>query len=250
MHPAWYALAATMAVASLSPSQASTPAAAGSSDAVTGRARALFADANHFWSGEIAALGGQYLSARLMIYDGGQIKDACGTKLTFSGAFYCPSQKQVYLDRGNLQQLMQGLPAPQRDLALAAVLGHELGQHVQAMIGTTALVEQARARSRPKLSRQTWITAALQADCYAGLWVHAAQMDGTIKPGADVAASLAAVTKLTHRHDTHLASGVEMPDPVLDYASAAQRRKWFERGMHTGNFNDCDTFSAQAGGTL
>jgi len=254
IHLAWFALAVTLAAASAWPVVATATTAAdaatGPTDGIAGRAQALFAHANEFWSREIATLGGGYLTAKLTVYDGGQVKDACGTQLTFSGPFYCPMEQKVYLDQAYLQQLMQRLPAPQFDLALAAVLGHELGRHIQTQVGTTALVEQARARSRPKVSRQTWITAALQADCYAGLWVHAAQMDGTIKSGAGVAAALSAVSDLTHQHDTHLASGVEMPDPVLDYGTAAQRLKWFQRGMDSGNFNDCDTFGARAAGKL
>ncbi|MGH8142903.1 MAG: neutral zinc metallopeptidase [Steroidobacteraceae bacterium] len=226
------------------------PASAASSNNLRARAQALFEHANAYWSKEIAALGGRYLPAKLMLYPGGHIVDPCGTKLTFSGPFYCPPQQAVYLDQAYLQQLMQRAGSSDSDTVLAYMIGHGLARHIQAMVGTTALVEQARARSSAQLSRQTWITAALQADCYTGLWIRTAQMDGTIKSGADMSAAMSVVATVTHQRDTHLAAGVQMPDPVLDYATPQQRTKWFQRGLDTGNFNDCDTFGAQAAGKL
>jgi predicted metalloprotease len=80
--------------------------------------------------------------------------------------------------------------------------------------------------------------------------MRAAQMDGTVKPGTDMSAVLSVVAAVTHQSDTHLAAGVQMPDPILDYATPEQRLKWFQRGLDTGNFNDCDTFSAEAAGKL
>ncbi len=239
-----------IAVAAMSAAGSIRPAAAASADTLTAREQALFGHANNFWSTEIAALGGRYLPAELKIFSGGSVTNACGTKLTFSGQFYCPSEEAVYLDQAYVQQLMHQASAPDFEVALALVIGHEVGRHIQTMIGTTGLVEQARARSGAQLSRQTWITAALQADCYAGLWVRSAQMDGIIKPGVDISAALSAVAAVTHARDTHQAAGVGMPDPVLDYATPAQRLKWFQRGLDTGSFNDCDTFGAQSAGKL
>ncbi|HEX4024762.1 MAG TPA: neutral zinc metallopeptidase [Steroidobacteraceae bacterium] len=246
-------VAAALAASSALP--AAVPAgggiSAGANAGIGARAQALLAHGNDYWSREIASLGGsQYLPAKLAVYSTGHIDDVCGTRLNFSGPFYCPSDQKIYLDQDYLRALMRQVPAPDFDVALAAVIGHEFGRHIQTLVGTTALVEQARARSTAQVSRQTWITAALQADCYAGVWMHAAQMDGTIKPGADVSAALSAVAAVSRRLDTHRPSGVEMPDPVMGYASAAQRLKWFRQGLDTGSFNDCDTFKAEAAGTL
>jgi hypothetical protein len=247
MRPARLALivtAAMVATASI------PPVAAAPANTLAAREQTLFDHGNNFWSKEIAALGGRYLPAKLTVYSGGTIADPCGTKFTFSGQFYCPPEQGTYLDQAYVRQLMHQAGSANSDAALAYVIGRGLARHIQAMIGTTGLVEQARARSTAQLSRQTWITAALQADCYTGLWMRAAQMDGTVKPGADLSAVLSAVAAVTHRSDTHLAAGVQMPDPILDYATPEQRQKWFQRGLDTGNFNDCDTFKAEAAGKL
>lgn len=217
---------------------------------VTGQAKALMADANSFWSQEIASLGGQYQPAALTGFTGQISGGACGAQGAFSGPFYCPANERVYLDQAFVRQVMQQAPGAEGDLALAYLIGHELGHHIQDLIGTTTAVEQARERSTPQVSRRTWMTAELQTDCYAGLSVRSALMHGQIKPGANVAATLDAVAAVSHERDTHLAGGQQMPDPVLDYGTAAQRLKWFQRGLNSGRFNDCDTFGAQAAGTL
>jgi predicted metalloprotease len=237
---------ATSAAAAASVTAAAAAAAAAPVDGeLVGRERALFAHANDFWSRQIAALGGHYLPAKLKLFSD-RASNVCGTRITFTGPFYCPSELTVYLDQGYVQALKRRAAAGGFDTALAVVIGYGLARHIQTIVGTTFLVQQARARSTAQLSRQTWITAALQAGCYAGLWARAAQKDGTIKAGGDISAALATVAAVSHQRDTHLSAGEQMPDPIMDYATPAQRLKWFQQGLDSGNFNDCDTFDARA----
>jgi predicted metalloprotease len=243
-------LAAAMLAAAIAPAvTAGAAAAAAPADSeLVAHERALFAHANDFWSREIAALGGHYLPAKLKLFSD-RAGNACGTHSTFTGPFYCPSELTVYLDQAYVQALKQRAGAGEFDTALAIVIGYGVARHIQTIVGTTFLVEQARARSTAKVSRQTWTTAALQAGCYAGLWARAAQKDGTIKAG-DMSAALATVAAVSHQRDTHLSAGEQMPDPIMDYVTPAQRLKWFQQGLDSGNFNDCDTFNAQAQGKL
>jgi uncharacterized protein len=178
----------------------------------------------------------------------GTVNGVCMAGQPLTGPFYCPSDERIYLDQSFLQQVAQRA-GPAGDLALAYIVGHELGEHVQALVGTTALVEQARSSSTAAVSARTWTTAELQSDCYAGLWVRWGLMQRQIRAG-DPAAALDAVAASSRELQAHLPKGAVMVDPIQTYGTAAQRLKWFQRGEDTGNFNDCDTFSAEAAGTL
>ena len=217
--------------------------------AVGPQATALFSAANDFWSQEFSSLGGQYQPATLALFRQ-QVRGACDTQAALTGSFYCPADQRVYLDQTFLEQVAQRADGAS-DLALAYIIGHEIGHHVQYLSGTTALVEQARSRSAPALSARTWSTAELQADCYAGLWMRSAAKRGRIQRATDasVAPALEAVTALSEQWSTHLAAGHTMADPFTRSA-AAQRLKWFERGLDSGDAGACNTFRAAAAGQL
>jgi uncharacterized protein len=239
-------LAATAFAANASAANSAAAQAAAHTD--TTQAETLFRDANQFWSHEFTS-GGSYRAAQLQLFDG-HIRGVCGAAGTLTGPFYCPAEMKVYLDQNFLQQVTQRTPGPADDFALGYVIGHEMGLHIQNLVGTLDLVEQARENSAPALSARTWMTQELQADCFAGLWVRSAVMHGKLKPIADPAAVLSAVSSVTQQHEAHLAQGETMVDPLLTYGTVAQRLKWFQRGMDGGRFNDCDTFSAEAAGKL
>ena len=217
-------------------------------DATTTRAEALFQTANRFWAEELKA-GKDYVPAQLVLFDG-QIRGACSVSRSLTGPFYCPSDLKVYLDADFLHQLEQHVSGTVEDFALGYVVGHELGQHIQNLVGTTSLVEQARADSVAALSARTWMTQELQADCFAGLWLRSALMHGQIKSVADPAAALDAISSISRARQAHLALGETMVDPLLTYGTSALRLKWFQRGLDSGRFNDCDTFRAEAAGKL
>jgi predicted metalloprotease len=214
----------------------------------TARAQTLFADANGFWSQEFMSLGGQYRNPTLALFNK-TIKGACSAQGSLSGSFYCPADQKVYLDQTFPQQVAAHSTGT-GDEALAYLIGHEVGHHVQDLLGTTESVEQARSRSTPQVSARTWATEELQTDCYAGLWLGAAVKRGKIKLDADVSAMLDAVAAVSQEQATHLAAGQLVADPVLTYGTPAQRLKWFRRGLDNARFGDCDTFGAEAAGQL
>ncbi len=210
-------------------------------------AASLLADANHFWSRELRALGGQYQAPGFVQFDG-HITGACSADRTLSESFYCPSTGTIYFD-AQFARLLQARSAQNADAALAYVIGREVGHHVQNLLGTTAVVEQARARSTPELSARTWTTAELQADCYAGLWLHSAMQRQVVKMPSEVAGVLDAASALTREQMAHLASGQVIVDPI-NYGTPAQRIAWFQRGLNGASTADCDTFKAEQRGML
>lgn len=223
-------------------------AAPGATDTTSARAGALFQKANQFWAGELRE-GKAYIPAQLVLFHG-QIRAVCGAAGSLTGPFYCPSDLKVYLDSQFLHQVARRTSGPLEDYALGYVIGHELGQHIQNLVGTTSLVEQARADSVASLSARTWMTQELQADCFAGLWMRSALMRQQIRPAADPSAALEAVSSVSQARLARPASGETMVDPLLTYATPALRLKWFQRGLDSGHFNDCNTFGAEAAGRL
>lgn len=225
---------------------AAVQAAAPTASAVA-RAQALFADANAYWTREFVTLKAVYQPAALTIYTH-RLSNSCGVTGSILGPFYCPGDSHVYLP-GDYLQRVADKAGSSADLALAYVVDHEVGAHIQDLIGTTEQVEQARARSTPELSARTWMVAELQADCYAGLAVRDGQAQRQIGSG-DPSVALQAVASVTQAAQAHLKSGEVMPDPVQTYGTPAQRLSWFQRGLSTGAFTACDTFSAEAAGKL
>jgi hypothetical protein len=208
----------------------------------------LLSNVDGFWSQQIAALGGHYRPPNLVNFTTPARSGLCAVQAALSGPFYCPVDETVYLDQPFLQHLAKSA-AGQARFALGYVVAHEVAHHVQNLLGTTALVDQARARSTPQLARRTLTTLELQADCYAGLWARWAHAHGTLQVPTDAAATLNRVAAFSHAWQSQLASGQEMLDP-LDQGSAAQRLKWFQRGFDVGRFSDCDTFGAETAGNL
>lgn len=208
--------------------------------------RELYRQVEAFWSAEIGALGGKYRPAALVFF--GQPPDhACGSDGVLRGPFYCPSSETVYLDLRFLQHLAERAPGT-AETALGYIVAHELAHHVQNIIGTTALVEQARARSNPTLAARTLTSFELQADCYAGLWLHWAQQHGQRVAPDELTEALAAIAASSQQLQSHLASGEQMLDP-LTHGTPALRLNWLRRGLEHGDFNACDTFGAEAGGS-
>jgi predicted metalloprotease len=205
-------------------------------------ADALFQAGQKFWTEEIAILGGRYQPARLAHFTG-PAKGVCGQSGAVVGSFYCPSEGTIYIDDAAAAALSERAHS-EAVAAAAYVIGHELAHHVQAIIGTTAVVQQARMRSAPEIASRTFATFELQADCYAGLWLRWASGQGSIKLSGDLAPLLTAVAP----PDRPVATGQQALDP-LNQGTAAQRLTWVQRGLG-GQFNDCDTFGAAAAGKL
>lgn len=207
----------------------------------------LFRSVDDFWSQQIGALGGRYRSPKLSSFSQ-SMSGVCDVRITLTGAFYCPVNETVYLDEAFLRELVER-SRDEGNAALGYVVAHELAHHIQNIIGTTGLVNQARSRSTPQLGNRILTTMELQADCYAGLWVRWAQAHGAIKLPADISKTLDTVAAIGQEWQLHVAVGQQVLDPFT-HGSEAQRLKWFRRGSDTGQFGDCDTFGAQANGNL
>jgi len=205
----------------------------------------LMQQMNAYWVREFRVLKAVYQPASLRFYQHA-LSNGCQVGAATVGPFYCPDESRVYLQQEYLTQLQAraGSAAP---LALAYLVGHELGKHIQDLVGTTEQVEQARARDTAELSARTWAIAELQADCFGGLAVRGAQPQLARQ---DFSAALQAVASTTQSQRANLPAGEVMPDPVQSYATAAQRLSWFQRGLASGNYAECDTFSAAAAGKL
>lgn len=204
------------------------------------RVQALLGDANGTWSQQFKSLGSQY-SAPATTFFSQTVRKACGAEVALTGSFYCPDERKIYFDLA---------ASAADDGALAYLVGHELGHHVQSLLGTTALVAQARSRSSPARSARTWMVAELQADCYAGIWLGSAIKRGVIHPGGELSAVLDTAAAVSRSANAQLPAGAQAPDPVLTYGTAPQRLTWLQRGIDGGSINQCDTFGAESSGKL
>ena len=209
-------------------------------DVIVQRVQALLHDANSTWSQQFQSLGAQYPAPEITFFRQ-TVRKACGSDIALTGTFYCPDERRIFFD--------QSAGSPD-DAAIAYLIGHELGHHVQSLLGTTALVAQARSRSSPAVSARTWMVAELQADCYAGIWLGSAIKRGGIHPDRALSAVLDTAAAVSQSTNAHLPSGAQAPDPVLTYGTAPQRLSWLQRGIDGGSINQCDTFGAEASGKL
>jgi predicted metalloprotease len=235
------------AMAGLLPALAAAAGAQTASDATLKTTRALFQDAQAFWTQQIAAFGGRYRPATLT-YFSGHLDPICSVAAPVVGPFYCPDAETVYLEQGFLQHLAERADGA-ADVALGYVAAHELAHHVQSLLGTTQLVDEARERSTRERAAHTLTTFELQADCYAGLWLRWAQQRRTIVPPADFDAVLDAVAASSQWQHAQLRPGELVLDP-LTHGTAVARLKWLHVGLDSGDFNACDTFGAEAAGKL
>jgi predicted metalloprotease len=193
-------------------------------------------DAQNTWAQVLPKYGAQYEPAKLVLFRDA-IQSACGFAQSSTGPFYCPGDERVYIDLGFYQELKSRFGAP-GDFAQAYVLAHELGHHVQNLLGTEAKVRQERS-SRPDLANELSIRLELQADCYAGVWAHEARdsLDqGDVEEGINAAAAVG---------DDRIQqmSGQAVAPEAFTHGSSAQRVQWFKTGMEAGRPDACDTFA-------
>ncbi len=190
-------------------------------------------DAQATWAGLVP----QYERARLVLFRDAT-ESGCGLGQAATGPFYCPADSRVYIDLAFFRELRQRFGAP-GDFAQAYVLAHEIGHHVQALAGTDQQVRRAQ-QARPDQANPLSVRLELQADCYAGIWGHAAARKGTLDPG-DAEEGLAAAAAIG---DDRLTGGRVAPDQFT-HGSSAERVTWFRRGLDSGQLAACDTFRSQ-----
>ncbi|MGI9025294.1 MAG: KPN_02809 family neutral zinc metallopeptidase [Burkholderiaceae bacterium] len=200
-------------------------------------------DTEQTWTEIFAKNGAQYRKPKLDIFSGAY-PTACGQGVAASGPFYCPADEKIYIDLEFYRLLEQRFHAP-GDFAQAYVIAHEVGHHVQKQLGITAKTDAMRRRmSEPEYNRVS-VRIELQADCFAGVWGHRlAAGESAIKldPG-DVDEALRAATAIGDDTLQKQARGTVVPDSFT-HGTSAQRVSWFKRGMDSGDFRQCDTFSA------
>jgi predicted metalloprotease len=199
--------------------------------------RFLFDDIQNTWDAVFKEEGMRYDRATLVIYRD-ITQTACGTGQAASGPFYCPGDNTTYLDVAFFDELHQRFGAP-GDFAQAYVVAHELGHHVQNLVGTSDRVHEAMERDRRNANEYS-VRLELQADCYAGIWGHHAAKRNVLEPG-DVEEGLAAAAAVGDDRIQEMSGRAVNPES-FSHGSSQQRMEWFQRGFQSGNLRDCDTF--------
>lgn len=199
----------------------------------------VFDDVQAMWQQEFRRAGITYHAARLVFYSS-QVATACGTETSDVGPFYCPGDGTVYLDLAFLTSLQQFLDA-EGDFARAYIIAHEVGHHVQNLLGITARAAAAKQQNPPGANAIS-VRVELQADCLAGVWAHSAYERNLLSPG-DMDQALRAAAAVGDDYQQHL-SGQQVQPENWTHGSSAQRQEWLKRGFDSGKADDCDTFAA------
>lgn len=198
---------------------------------------AVLDDAQSTWSQIFSQGGQQYQDARMVVFKDAT-QTACGVGQSASGPFYCPGDQMVYLDLGFFQELHSRFGAP-GDFAQAYVVAHEIGHHVQHLLGIDERMRAAQRQS-PEDANELSVRLELQADCYAGVWGHRTSGRVTLEPG-DAEEGLNAAAAIGDDRMQRMGGGVVSPESFT-HGSSAQRVDWLRRGLESGRVESCDTF--------
>jgi len=217
------------------PQPTPTPATALTQDQF---ATAIFNDIQGMWSQEFGKAGIAYHPARLVLYSSA-VSTACGDETSEVGPFYCPADGTVYLDL-NFLTLMQQQIGAQGDFARAYIIAHEMGHHVQNLLGISGRAALLQHQF-PSQANAVSVRVELQADCFAGIWAHATYQRGALTTQTFQQA-LRAAAAVGDDLQQQLAGGQVEPDSWT-HGSSAQRQQWLQRGFDTGRAEDCDTFA-------
>ena len=201
----------------------------------------VLADTEDVWGKIFRQGGSQYQEPKLVLFRGA-VGTACGTGQAAMGPFYCPGDQKVYIDLSFYDQLKNQLGAP-GDFAQAYVIAHEVGHHVQHLLGITGKVDQMRARVSKVEYNKLSVKLELQADCFAGVWAHHADQQRQILEQGDVQEAMNAAAKIGDDALQRAQTGQVVPDSFT-HGTSAQRQRWFNMGLQTGSMQACDTFSA------
>ena len=194
------------------------------------------------WTQLFQQSGAVYQKPTLVLFRGAT-PTACGTGQSSMGPFYCPGDQKVYIDLGFYDTLRQQLGAP-GDFAQAYVIAHEVGHHVQNLMGVTDKMEQARQRSSEREYNALSVRLELQADCFAGIWAHHNDKSTQILEPGDIEEALNAAAAIGDDALQRKSQGQIVPDSFT-HGTSAQRQRWFTIGLKIGQVNRCDTFSAR-----
>ncbi|HVS32131.1 MAG TPA: neutral zinc metallopeptidase [Thermoanaerobaculia bacterium] len=204
----------------------------------------VLADTEDTWNTILPQQAGQdYKEPQLVLFSG-LVQSACGTAQSASGPFYCPLDQKVYIDLSFYDDLKNRLGAP-GDFAQAYVIAHEVGHHIQTLLGISEQVHSARQRAGQGEANQLSVRQELQADCLAGVWAHHGQRQRQILEAGDVEEGLNAASAIGDDRLQRRSQGQVVPESFT-HGTSAQRVRWFRRGMESGRMQDCDTFGQAA----
>jgi predicted metalloprotease len=203
----------------------------------------VLADTEDVWSQLFKQGGANYVNPRLVLFRGA-VRTGCGQGQAAMGPFYCPADQKVYIDLDFYETLRSRLGAP-GDFAQAYVIAHEVGHHVQNLLGIADRVQQVRGRAGAAEGNALSVKTELQADCFAGVWAHHAQQARQILEQGDVEEAMNAAAKIGDDALQRSRGGAVVPESFT-HGTSAQRQRWFSTGLKSGSVKACDTFSASS----
>jgi len=201
----------------------------------------VLADTEDTWLVIFQQQGRVYQQPKLVLFSGG-VDSACGFAQSAMGPFYCPNDQKVYIDLDFYRELKDQLGAP-GDFAQAYVIAHEVGHHVQNLLGTSDRVQGLQRRSNEVTANKYSVMLELQADCYAGVWANHADTSRHIIESGDIEEAMNAAAKIGDDTLQKQSQGYVVPDSFT-HGTSAQRMKWFNAGLVSGDITSCDTFNA------
>ena len=201
----------------------------------------VLADTEEAWGQIFAAQGRRYEEPRLVLFSDA-VDSECGFARAVVGPFYCPGDRKVYIDLSFYEDLRERFGAP-GDFAQAYVIAHEVGHHVQTLLGISDRVHAARASASESESNALSVRQELQADCLAGVWAHDASRARNLLEAGDIEEALTAASAIGDDRLQRQATGHVSPDSFT-HGSSEQRVRWFRQGVESGSLESCDTFAA------
>jgi uncharacterized protein len=216
------------------------PAPAGNDEGVQ-FVSVVLADTEDAWT-EIFQSGGEHYQPPKLVLFTDTVRSACGMAQSAMGPFYCPNDQKVYIDLGFYRELRERFRAP-GDFAQAYVIAHEIGHHVQTLLGTSQQVHQAQQGASQEQGNALSVRLELQADCYAGVWAHHADRSRQLLEAGDVEEGLNAASAIGDDNIQRQTQGTVVPESFT-HGSSEQRVTWFRRGLESGSMKSCDTFAA------
>ena len=201
----------------------------------------VLADTEDVWKEQFRAAGQSYREPNLVLFSGA-VQSACGFAEAAMGPFYCPGDGKVYIDLSFYRELKRNMNAP-GDFAQAYVIAHEVGHHVQNLLGLSRQMEAMRRQVSKTEYNRLSVKMELQADCFAGLWAHHAHRARQVVEPGDIDEALNAASQIGDDRLQKQQRGYVTPDSFT-HGTSAQRVSWFQRGYQTGRFDNCDTFNA------
>jgi len=201
----------------------------------------VLGDTEDTWTEIFASKGSQYRLPKLVLFDG-QVQSACGVAGASVGPFYCSADERLYIDLDFYRELRDKFEAP-GDFAQAYVIAHEVGHHVQKLVGTSEEVHAQQQRGSEEQANALSVRLELQADCYAGVWANHADRSRHILEQGDVDEALGAASAVGDDTLQKRTRGQVVPESFT-HGSAEQRARWFKQGLQSGTMEACDTFRA------